>query len=216
MIKDPDTGKRVSRPNPPKEWEIADVPDLAIVPRELFDAAQNRKAKNKGVHSSKQQAPKRLLSGLLRCAAFGGGMSTKGADKTGRVRVRCTTAAESGTCPDPRTFYIDTVESRVLSALRDEMQSPAAVTEYVKTYSEERARLAAKRDQERASIERRLGEVRRTLDRMVDDVTCGRLDATIYGPKTVELDRERKRLEVELKAVPTAAYSPASWNPCGL
>jgi site-specific DNA recombinase len=202
MVKDPDTGKRVSRPNPPQEWQIVEVPDLAIVPRELFDAAQNRKAKNKGRHCSKQQAPKRLLSGLLRCAACGGGMSTKGADKTGRVRVRCTTAAESGTCLDPQTFYIDTVESRVLSALRAEMQSPAAVAEYVKTYTEERAQLAAKRDRERSSIERRLGEVRRSLDRLVDDIAFGRLDAITFGPKATELDQERKRLEAELKEVP--------------
>jgi hypothetical protein len=81
-------------------------------------------------------------------------MSTKGADKTGRVRVRCTTAAESGTCPDPQTFYIDAVESRVLSALRSEMQSPAAIAEYVKAYTEERAKLAANWDRERSSTER--------------------------------------------------------------
>jgi site-specific DNA recombinase len=178
------------------------VPDLAIVPRELFDAAQNRKAKNKGVHCSKQQAPKRLLSGLLRCAACGGGMSTKGADKTGRVRVRCTTAAESGTCPNPQTFYIDTVESRVLSALRAEMQSPAAVAEYVRTYTEECAKLAAKRDRERTPMERRLGEVRRSLDRMIDDIAFGRLDAATFGPKATEMDNERKRLEADLQAVP--------------
>jgi hypothetical protein len=173
MVKDPDTGKRVSRPNPPQEWQIVEVPDLAIVSRELFDAAQHRKAKNKGTHCSKQQAPKRILSGLLKCAACGGGMSTKGADKTGRVRIRCTTAAESGTCPTPQTFYIDTIESRVLSALRAEMQSPSAVAEYVRTYTEERTQLAAKRDRERASIERRLGEVRRSLDRLVDDIAMG-------------------------------------------
>jgi DNA invertase Pin-like site-specific DNA recombinase len=202
MIKDPDTGKRVSRPNPPNEWQVVEVPDLAIVSREQFDAAQGIKRKNKGVHFSKQRAPKRLLSGLLRCAACGGGMSSKAADKTGRVRIRCTTAHESGTCPDPHTFYLDDIENRVLAALRAEMQSPAAVAEFVKAYSEERVKLAAKRDRERATIERRLGEVRRALDRMVDDVTWGRLDATIYGPKTVELDQERKLLEAELKAAP--------------
>jgi site-specific DNA recombinase len=143
-----------------------------------------------------------MLSGLLRCAACGGGMSTKGADKTGRVRVRCSMAAESGTCPDPQTFYIDLVESRVLTALRAEMQSPAAVAEYVKTYTEERAKLAAKRDRERSSVERRLGEVRRSLDRMIDDIAFGRLDAATFGPKATEMDNERKRLETQLKAAP--------------
>jgi hypothetical protein len=202
MIKNPDTGKRVSRPNPPKEWQIVDVPDLAIVTRGLFDAAQNRKAKNKGTHCSRQQAPKRILSGSLRCAACGGGMSSKAADKTGRVRVRCTTAHESGTCPDPQTFYIDLVESRVLAALRAEMQSPAAVAEYVKAYVEERAKLAAKLDRERVSMERRLGEAKRTRDRLIDDIVAGHLDAVTFGPKATELDRECKRLEADLQAIP--------------
>lgn len=202
MVKDPDTGKRVSRPNPPMEWQTVEVPDLAILSRELFDAAQRRKAKNKGIHCSKQQAPKRLLSGLLRCAARGGGMSTKGADKTGRVRVRCSTAAESGTCPAPQTFYIDTIEDRVLSALRAEMQSPQKVAEYVKTYTEERTRLAAQRDRERALIERRLGEVNREIKRVVDQIVKGIGDEVILGAKTFELRAERDRLEAELKAAP--------------
>jgi len=40
MIKNPDTGRRVSRPNPPEEWKRNEVPDLAIVDQKLFDAVQ--------------------------------------------------------------------------------------------------------------------------------------------------------------------------------
>src|SRR5262249_15051845 len=32
MVKDPDTGKRLSRPNPRDAWQTVPVPDLAIVP----------------------------------------------------------------------------------------------------------------------------------------------------------------------------------------
>jgi site-specific DNA recombinase len=42
MMKDPDTGKRISRPNPPDAWVTTEVPELAIVPVELFEAAQRR------------------------------------------------------------------------------------------------------------------------------------------------------------------------------
>jgi hypothetical protein len=103
MIKDPDTGKRVSRPNPPTEGQTVAVPDLAIVSAELFEGANNASRLMLMFLSSNSAHQKRLLSGLLRCAACGGGMSTKGADKTGRVRIRCSTANESGTCPDPQT-----------------------------------------------------------------------------------------------------------------
>jgi hypothetical protein len=34
-VKDPDTGKRVSRPNPPSEWVTTSVPELRIVGDEL-------------------------------------------------------------------------------------------------------------------------------------------------------------------------------------
>ena len=44
MAKDPDIGKRVSRPNPLDEWEITPVPNLAIVPEELFKKAYARMA----------------------------------------------------------------------------------------------------------------------------------------------------------------------------
>ena len=39
MIKDPDTGKRVSRPNPPSEWQSIDAPHLRIVAQELSERA---------------------------------------------------------------------------------------------------------------------------------------------------------------------------------
>jgi hypothetical protein len=37
MIKDPDTGKRVSRPNPPSGWQSIDAPQLRIVSQDLFE-----------------------------------------------------------------------------------------------------------------------------------------------------------------------------------
>src|SRR6185312_855123 len=64
FIKDPDTGKRVSRPNPETEWIRREIPDLAIVDKATFVAVQRRKAARAG---SQGRAPtKHLLSGLLK------------------------------------------------------------------------------------------------------------------------------------------------------
>ncbi|CAN5504832.1 hypothetical protein BH23ACI1_BH23ACI1_24020 [soil metagenome] len=38
FLKDPDTGKRVARPNPPSEWITKDVPELRILDDELWQA----------------------------------------------------------------------------------------------------------------------------------------------------------------------------------
>jgi DNA invertase Pin-like site-specific DNA recombinase len=66
FVKDPDTGKRVSRVNPQKEWQVVEVPDLAIIDQKTFDAVQARKQERAAVHPSHQRRSKHLLSGLLR------------------------------------------------------------------------------------------------------------------------------------------------------
>ena len=78
-----------------------EVPELAIVPAELFEAAQSRIKARSDIAPTYLRKPKRPLSGLLRCGACGGGMSTYGKKKGEQKRVRCTRAAETGTCPDP-------------------------------------------------------------------------------------------------------------------
>jgi site-specific DNA recombinase len=88
MVKDPDTGKRQSRPNSTSDWQFAEVPSLAIVSPDLFEAAQKRRRERTHTHPSHQRRPRRMLSGLLRCGACGSGMSTNGQDKSGRVRIR--------------------------------------------------------------------------------------------------------------------------------
>jgi hypothetical protein len=62
MIKDPDTGKRLSRPNAKSEWQTTDVPDLRIIPQRLFDAAQNRKKARGQTLPNRQRRPRHMLS----------------------------------------------------------------------------------------------------------------------------------------------------------
>ena len=44
FLKDPDTGKRVARVNPPSEWITKDVPELRIIDDEVWQAVQTRYA----------------------------------------------------------------------------------------------------------------------------------------------------------------------------
>src|SRR5690606_1794616 len=41
-VKDPRTGKRVSRPNPPEQWVRQEVPELRIVDNALWERVQAR------------------------------------------------------------------------------------------------------------------------------------------------------------------------------
>jgi site-specific DNA recombinase len=198
MVRDPDTGRRVSRPNPRQDWHVVEVPELAIVPPLLFEAAQRRVKARSDIPSTYLRKPKRPLSGLLRCAACGGGMSTYGKRKGEPKRVRCTRDAETGTCPDPRTFYIDRIEEAVVAALRAELRHPDVITEFVRTYHKERRRLASQQDAKRTHAERRLAEVRREIERIVDGVTRGELASAVFGPRASALDEERKSLEASM------------------
>ncbi len=44
FLKDPDTGKRIARPNPEAEWIVQDVPGLRIVDDALWDLVRTRQA----------------------------------------------------------------------------------------------------------------------------------------------------------------------------
>ncbi|WP_292533152.1 recombinase family protein [Methylocystis sp.] len=198
MVKDPDTGKRISRPNAESDWQATDVPDLAIISRELFEAAQKRKKARSVTHPNQQRRPRHILSGLLKCGACGAGMASNGKDSSGRIRIRCSSATESGICPDPKTFYLDTVEAAVLNGLTAELRHPEVIAEYVRTYHAERKRLAAEADRKRLRLERRLGDLNREIDRLVDAIAKGQGDPAVLGPKSTLLDGERKKVAAEL------------------
>ncbi|PPD09915.1 MAG: recombinase family protein, partial [Methylocystis sp.] len=198
MVKDPDTGKRISRPNAESDWQATDVPDLAIISRELFEAAQKRKKARSVTHPNQQRRPRHILSGLLKCGACGAGMASNGKDSSGRIRIRCSSATESGICPDPKTFYLDTVEAAVLNGLTAELRHPEVIAEYVRTYHAERKRLAAEADRKRLRLERRLGDLNREIDRLVDAIAKDQGDPAVLGPKSTLLDGERKKVAAEL------------------
>jgi site-specific DNA recombinase len=202
MVKDPDTGKRISRPNSAADRQITDVPHLCIVSQELFDAAQKRKQENRKLRPHEHRRPRHMLSGLLRCGACGAGMSTNGKDKSGRIRIRCSAATESGSCSEAKTFYLETVESAVLAGLEAEMRHPSVIAEYVRTYHEERKRLSAKAIARRNHLESRIAQLRREIDRTVMAIAKGHGDPAVLGPQSTTLDRKRQQVQNELDAEP--------------
>jgi site-specific DNA recombinase len=205
MVKDPDSGKRLSRPNAKAEWQTTEVPDLAIIPRALFETARARKIARSRTHPSQQRRPRHMLSGLLRCGACGSGMATNGKDRSGRIRIRCSAATESGSCSDAKTFYLNTVENAVLSGLKAELRQPRVIAEYVRTYHEERVKLAALSKAKARRLERRLGEINRELERVIDGIAKGTGDPVLLGRRTFELGAESRKIEAELKAQPPSA-----------
>jgi site-specific DNA recombinase len=135
-------------------------------------------------------------------------MSTSGGDRTGRMRLRCSRARESGTCLNPEIFYLDTVESTVLEALRAELRDPCMITEYVRAYHEERNRLAGRQKRDRIAQERRAGEI----DRLVDWLAKGVGNPYEIGDRMNEACAEEKALKATLaqEPAPVIALHPGA------
>ena len=200
MVKDPDTGRRLSRPNTPDKYQVVEAPTLAIVDAKTFAAARERKAACAGVAFHRQQAPRRPLSGLLRCATCGGGLSRIGQGGTGRARMQCSTYRESGVCKNKRIYYVDAIEKVALDSLKRELANPILIETYITEYNAERRRLVGKRDSRRRQRERREGEIKRELDRAVQAILKGTVDPETLREPIRALEAERQSLAAEAAA----------------
>lgn len=201
MVKDPATGRRVSRPNPESEWMRADAPDLAIVDPQTLADARARKGANIGQRapSGPRRTPRSPLSGLLKCGACGGGMS-KHDRNGGRPRVRCSRAHESGDCANARPVYLDRIEEGVLAGLTAELDHPEIIAEYVRAYHAERQRLAGAEGRDRRRDAARRAEIDRQMARFVDAIGAG---ASAFGDlrhRMEELEAERRAIDARLAA----------------
>lgn len=138
-IKDPDTGKRVSRPNPPEEWVVHDVPDLRIIEQDLWERVKERQKTlklDRVAHSDNPLNPHRraryLFSSLIKCGVCGGGMAI-----VSQAHIGCSTARNKGTCPNKKSIKREEVERRVLTALRTELMHPEVFAEFCDAFTQE-------------------------------------------------------------------------------
>jgi site-specific DNA recombinase len=208
FIKDPATGKRVSRLNPESDWLISPVPELAIVDAETFAAAQQRKAGRSITHPDRQRVkkPTHILSGLLRCGVCGASYTVMGTDRLG-----CAGHRERGDCSNTRTVSRKHIEERVLVALQTRLAEPEAVAEYVRTYRAELARLRAEGRRDRHKSQRRLAELTTTIERIVDRVCDGTASDALVA-RLEGLEAEQKTLRAAI-AAQDAADEPIELHP---
>ena len=193
MYKNPVTGKRVSRPNPPSTWIRHDIPHLAIVDTETFDAANALKTERSKHRIETTLKRKRLLSHLLKCGCCGGGLSTAGVDKSGRVRVRCSTHSESGTCPNPKTYYLPWIENTVLTAIGKELKDRSIVDAAYTNYRNDHLNQIETNNQRRLEILTRLDEIPIEISRLTDCLAKG-----IGDPFDIDQRCHGNRVEEEM------------------
>ena len=155
FLKDPDTGKRIARPNPEAEWIVKEVPELRIIDDDLWKAVREQQAllrmkprEERVERIAERRRPKHLFSGLLRCADCGGSYTMISKDLLG-----CGTASTKGTCANRLNIRCDVLEASVLDGLRHHLMEPALFREFCEEFTREvnRLRMAETAHHRRAS-----------------------------------------------------------------
>jgi site-specific DNA recombinase len=199
-VRDPDTGQRIWRYKDQSEWQRNEAPHLRIIDDAVFDEAQRLRGQRARVHGRARSAPKRILSGLLRCGACGAGMSKKDNDH-GRPRIVCTQMREAGSCSHRRNYYLDEIERMVIGGLREELGTREAVAYFVRCYNDERRRASTDTVGRRRALETEVAIVDRKIERAVAAIIQGRIteeEASVHLPP---LRQRRAELAVELAAI---------------
>ena len=215
MVRDPDTGKRVSRFNPESDWKIAEAPHLAIVDRETYNAAQARKADRTRLveQGASTKKAKRLLSGLLRCSSCGSGMASVGFNG-GRLRVQCSQNRESGSCDNNRKYNAERIEHAVVTGILSKLEDEEAAERYIRDYVAERRTNIDSATRSASQIEAKLARVAGEQERLITLFQTGVLDLDRVKPRLTELEDQRKALEEEAasarEAVPVIELHPAA------
>ncbi len=203
FVKDPETGKRISRPNPEAEWITTEVPELRIIDEETWATVQELKSRYAGWAGNTRQTKKRLLSGLAVCACCGGRMTIARRD-----RYYCATRREKGTCDARHGIAAADLEARVLDGLQRLLVGNEALLEaFAEAFRQELARLRGSRRSDATKLRRELAETERGIARCLDYILSNDTPPASVRSKLQELEAEKARLEAELTQI--AADLPA-------
>jgi site-specific DNA recombinase len=195
MVKDPQTGKRLSRPNPESEWVRVPVPSLRIVADDVWEEAQWIKASYGTRPPHKARRPSRLLSGLLSCGECGGAFTIVRPNKYG-----CSAHRENGSCRNGHQISVNQLEQRVLSGLKRHLVQPSLVTEFVEEFRKELSRLDIESEGQKRGAEAKLQVIETKINRIVAAIADG-TDSPALKQALLGLEREKGSIAIQNEPV---------------
>jgi len=209
-VKNPETGKRVSRINPKEEWITTEVPELRIIDDELWQAVKVRQEELTAKYATVIEAtrtaranrlngthrPRHLLSGLLECGVCGGPYSMRGQDRYG-----CSNHVMNDSCSNGRGIRRTELEERVLVGPKDRLMAPEAADAAVRAWAEETHRLDRERSASGEADRKELADVEKKIEGIVVAIQDG-----AYSPALKErlhkLEARKEELTRLLATVP--------------
>jgi site-specific DNA recombinase len=206
FLKDPVTGKRQARLNPPEQWVRRPVPELRTVDDALWAAVKARQDHIRDavtepgeMRSERARRPSYLLSHLIRCGCCGGGFS-----KISRDHYGCSNARNRGTCDNLLTIRRDVLEDSVLSGLRTHLLAPELIATFALEYQREVNRLNAARDAGRHQKEGELTKVGRQIRAIIEAIKEG-IRTPGMKDELMALEERKAALARELEEAPASS-----------
>jgi site-specific DNA recombinase len=204
-IKNPDTGKRVSRANDESALIITDVPELRIIDQDLWERVKERQRDLRKLSSfHEKQRPRMLLSYLLKCGCCGGGFS-----KVSQHHYGCSTARNKGTCHNRLTVRQETLEGLVIGGLQSRLMAPALLAEFCDEYTRYLNRLRMEKNASLCSAREELARLIRQRENIIQAIKDGVPAAEVKDDLACIVER-RQGLETLLA---TAKEEPVLLHP---
>jgi site-specific DNA recombinase len=183
-VKDPDTGKRVSRLNPQSEWIVSDVHELRIISEEAWTAVKARQQQMRQTVAAagnigRAQRPLHLFSGLIRCGVCGRSYvvcSVHG--------LACSGHRERGICTNALRIRRKEIEARVLGALQTRFFQSDRFQVFCDEFT---AAVNEARMEQRASLssaKRELEQVQREIRQVIEMMKRGIADENFDDVKS--------------------------------
>ena len=196
FVKNPETGKRVSRINPEHEWITTEVPEFRIIDDASWERAQALKSQFSSRHGNKRQTKKRLLTGLVKCGLCCGSMTI-----ISRERYYCSARRERGTCDSTIGISALELENRVLAGLKDILVDNENLIEAFATeFRAEVHRLRRERSGKQRQLRNELNTVNRAIKRCLTFITEGDGDPGLVRNELRELEGHKVSLEREFES----------------
>ena len=205
FVRNPETGKRVSRARPEMQLIAHDVPEFRIVDQDLWDQVQARLTEVRAASGAdnpdrprywEHRRAQHMLTGKLFCGCCDGPMTN-----IGRNYLACSAARRQGTCGNRRGIQRDELDKMILDALQARLMEPEHAAAFVAEFNAEWNRLQGEASAHEGSKRRELDAVGRKLDGLINAIAEG-LRAPGLQQKLDELTVRQAELERALQAAP--------------
>ena len=219
--RNPETGRKISKPRLKSEWKRVAVPQWRIVSEELWRAAHKRirfiserfGASRLGGLSRTKNARKYLFSGLLHCGHCRSRMViVSGGGKRGYVRYGCPSHRYRGVCRNALTIRRERLEAQLLGALEERLLKPEMMAYVLKRFTTQLEHRRAQRRKQAegtsmAALKRKRRELQDKASKLADAIAAVGHSATLLARLT-SVETELERLDERIQGHETQDATP--------